>query len=60
VRDNLETLYGAIDDGALDVRLPQARQEGARGVSQLRLAVPRLHARALPGVRREPAGCFLV
>jgi hypothetical protein len=21
VRDNLETLYGAIDDGALDVRL---------------------------------------
>jgi Putative transposase/Transposase zinc-binding domain len=23
VRDNLETLYGAIDDGALDVRLPK-------------------------------------
>jgi hypothetical protein len=22
VRDNLETLYGATDDGALDVRLP--------------------------------------
>jgi hypothetical protein len=28
VRDNLETLYGAIDDGALDVRLPKhARKE---------------------------------
>src|SRR5277367_1257401 len=23
VRDNLDTLYGAIDDGALDVRLPK-------------------------------------
>jgi hypothetical protein len=23
VRDNLETLYGAIDDGALDVRVPK-------------------------------------
>jgi hypothetical protein len=23
VRDNLETLYGAIDDGVLDVRLPK-------------------------------------
>jgi hypothetical protein len=23
VRDNLETLYGAIDDGALEVRLPK-------------------------------------
>jgi hypothetical protein len=23
VRDNLETLYGAIDDGALDIKLPQ-------------------------------------
>jgi hypothetical protein len=23
VRDNLETLYGAIDDGAIDVRLPK-------------------------------------
>jgi hypothetical protein len=28
VRDNLETLYGAIDDGALEVRLPKhARKE---------------------------------
>ena len=28
VRDNLETLYGAIDDGALDVRLGKhARKE---------------------------------
>jgi hypothetical protein len=28
VRDNLETLYGAIDDGALDVRVPKhARKE---------------------------------
>jgi hypothetical protein len=28
VRDNLDTLYGAIDDGALDVRLPKhARKE---------------------------------
>ena len=23
VRDNLETLYGAIDDGAIDVKLPK-------------------------------------
>ena len=23
VRDNLETLYGAIDDGVLDIRLPK-------------------------------------
>jgi hypothetical protein len=23
VRDNLETLYGAIDDGALDIKLPK-------------------------------------
>ncbi|HKQ70353.1 MAG TPA: hypothetical protein VJT73_13480 [Polyangiaceae bacterium] len=41
VRDNLETLYGAIDDGALDVRLPKhAKKEpnwDARGDSwQLR------------------------
>jgi hypothetical protein len=28
VRDNLETLYGGIDDGALDVRIPKhARKE---------------------------------
>lgn len=28
VRDSLETLYGAIDDGALDVRIPKhARKE---------------------------------
>ena len=28
VRDNLETLYGAIDDGALDIRIPKhARKE---------------------------------
>jgi hypothetical protein len=27
-RDNLETLYGAVEDGALDVRLPKlARKE---------------------------------
>lgn len=23
VRDNLETLYGAIDDGAIDVKVPK-------------------------------------
>jgi hypothetical protein len=28
VRDNLATLYGAIDDGALDVRLPKHAKKG--------------------------------
>jgi hypothetical protein len=27
VRDNLETLYGAIDDGALEVRLPKHQRK---------------------------------
>lgn len=31
VRDNLETLYGAIDDGALDVRLPKHAKKELEG-----------------------------
>lgn len=38
VRDNLETLYGAIADGALDVQLPKHAELQAR--------VERLHATA--------------
>lgn len=31
VRDNLETLYGAIDDGALDVKVPKHAQKELAG-----------------------------
>src|SRR4051812_37140358 len=31
VRDNLETLYGAIDDGALDVRVPKHARKALEG-----------------------------
>jgi len=32
LRDNLETLFGAIDDGALAVRIPQQREAYPRGM----------------------------
>jgi hypothetical protein len=38
------------------VHCVRAGRRVTRGGAQLRLAVPRLRARALPGVRREPAG----
>jgi hypothetical protein len=52
VRDNLETLYGAIDDGAH----PEARPEGAGGLPRLWPAVPRLRAPAVRVLPGEPAG----
>ena len=59
VRDNLETLYGAIDEGALDVKVAKhARKE--LEAYRVRAALPRLRAASLWGVRREPPGGFFV
>ena len=40
VRDNLETLYGAIDDGALAVRIPKHARKELEGCSQGPLQLP--------------------
>ena len=47
VRDNLETLSGAIEDGAIAVRIPKH----ARKELEAYLCPPEV-----PGVRGEPAG----
>ncbi len=33
VRDNLETLYGAIDEGALEIKLPKHARRSSRATS---------------------------
>ena len=57
VRDNLETLYGAIGDGAIAGRIPKhARKELEAYLPRLRAAVPRLCAAEVRGVRGVSAG----
>jgi hypothetical protein len=60
VRDNLETLYGAIDDGALDIKLAKHAKKELEGVPGLRVALPRLCAATLRIVQREPPGGVFV
>ena len=52
VRDNLETLFGAIDDGALAVRIPRhARKEPIAYIDCGLLCGPRLRARGFARLR---------
>src|SRR4030095_8479486 len=56
VKDNLETLYGAIGDGAIAVRISQTRPQGAGELPRLRAPLPGLCAPEMPGLRGEAAG----
>jgi len=55
VRENLETLFGAIGDGALAVRIPKHARKELEAYLDCG-ALPRLCPPEVPGVRREPAG----
>ena len=55
VRDNLETLYGAFDDGALAVRIPKHARKELEAYLDCGL-LSRLCPPGVAGVRREAAG----
>ena len=57
VRDNLETLFGAIDDGALAFRIPRHAREELLA-SRLWASMPRLCPTEMPWVRRNPTSSF--
>ena len=54
VRDNIETLFGAINDGALAVRLPRQREACPRGT---RRRNERKRKRGLHRTMAKPANC---
>jgi hypothetical protein len=53
VRDNIDTLYGAIDDGALDVGLPKHAIKGLGRLPQRWPTMPRLRAGWRRAARRR-------
>jgi hypothetical protein len=53
VRDNLETLYGAIGDGAIAVRIPKDARKELEAYLDCGLLC---RAALVRGVRGEPAG----
>ena len=60
VRDNLETLYGAIDDGALAVRVPKHAKKELDAYLSCGVLCPRLRAAPLRLLRGQPARGVLV
>jgi len=55
-RDNLETLYGAIGDGALAVRIPKHARKELEAYLDCEHARPGLCAPFVPGLWGEAAG----
>jgi hypothetical protein len=56
VRDNLETLYGAIGDGAIAVRIPKHARKELEASLGCGLLCPRFCPAEVRGVRGESAG----